>query len=84
MTTYCFIVYIFLNEEKKMNAIKANIHTSFSICMNNVQVVSSKRILWHINDCICKSLEIIALFLACKSLLCDSKYGLLKSLESLS
>ena len=51
-----------------MNAINANIHTSFSICMNNVQVVSSKHILWHINDCICKSLEISALFLACKSL----------------
>ena len=51
---------------KKMNAINANTYISFNVCMNNVQVVSIKRILWHINNCIFrKSLEGIAVFLVC-------------------
>ena len=44
----------------------ANTYISFSIFMDNVQVVPSKRILWHINNCIFrKSLEGIAVFLVC-------------------
>ena len=49
-----------------MNAINANTYIFFNVCMNNVQVVPSKRIIWHINNCIfCKSLEGIAVFLVC-------------------
>ena len=67
-----------------MNAINAKIYTSFSICMNNVQVVSSKRILWHINDCICNLWKLLHYFWLAKVFYMIYNNGLLKSLESLS